>query len=473
VAKTKTKETPPHTHSDCGDNGMTPPSDPTSETALLGSLLLKPDMIDEVIPLVKQSDFYDDANGVLFETMRAMHVSGKRIDIALLISKLKRSQQFEFVGGITRLTQITQSVPNAAHSVYYAQTVRDLAVRRKLIYASVEIASIAHDDSDECDKMLAKAERLIMDVGSEHVTTEKCVQIRDVVRESLESIEKRQKDGRVAGVLTGFSALDETLGGLLPGQLIIVAGRTSMGKTSLAVNIATNVARINVPVLIVSLEMTRMEITERIMCATAEVSSYKVRNGTFNADERRKLVSVSAAISQLPLWIDDAPTRGVAEIGALARRLKRRGGLGLVVVDYLQIVSPDTNNGRTPRQEQVAKISAGLKALSRELGVPVVCLAQLNRQPDSTADRKPRLSHLRESGSIEQDADVVLFVHRDAYYLSNPGASGEMPDPKSALIIVAKQRNGPTKECPVIWEGEYTTFRDDGANSAQTTIAFD
>jgi replicative DNA helicase len=449
------------------------PNDMQSETALLGSLLLKPDVIDEVMSVVRVDDFYDVTNGIMFETMREMHVSGKRIDIALLVSRLKKDKQLDAVGGVTRLSEITQSVPNAANAVYYAQLIREASVRRKLISASVDIAGIAYDGNVECDQMIAKAEALVMEVGAANVTAERCVSIRDVVMESLTAIETRQKDGRVAGVQTGFTSLDETLGGMLPGQLIIVAGRTSMGKTSLAVNIATNVASHATPVLIVSLEMTRSEIVERIMCSVGEVSTYKVRNGLINGEERRRLVEVSASIARMPMWIDDAPTRGVSEIGSLARRMKRRDGLGLIVVDYLQIVSPESNSSRTPRQEQVARISAGLKALARELHVPVVCLAQLNRQPDSMADRKPRLSHLRESGSIEQDADVVLFVHRDAYYLTQSDASGEMPDPKSALIVVAKQRNGPTRECSVIWEGDYTTFRDDDTRSSQKTLGYE
>lgn len=466
MTKTKTQDDDNH-------DGMMPPNDQQAETALLGSVILKPDAIDDIMSHVRSQDFYDDANGILFETLRAMHVAGKRIDIALLVSRLRKEKHLEEIGGISRLTQITQAVPNAANAVYYAQLVRDASVRRKLINASRDIAILAHDGNAEVDQLLSKAEAIVMEVGAANITAERCVSIRDVVMESLASIETRQREGRVAGVLTGFTSLDETLGGMLPGQLIIVAGRTSMGKTSLAVNIATNVASRVTPVLVVSLEMTRTEIVERIMCSVGEVSTYKVRNGLITNDERRKLVEIAAAVAQMPLWIDDAPTRGVSEIGALARRMKRRDGLGLIVVDYLQIVTPEHGSSKTPRQEQVAKISAGLKALARELGVPVVCLAQLNRQPDSTADRKPRLSHLRESGSIEQDADVVLFVHRDAYYLTHSGASGEMPDPKSALIIVAKQRNGPTRECPVIWEGDYTTFRDDDTHGSQPTLGFE
>lgn len=467
MSKTKTQE-PAQV-----DGLHAPPSDVRSETALLGSIILKPDVIDELITQVREDDFYDDGNGILFETLRQMHIAGKRIDIALLVSRLKKDKHFETIGGIARLTEVTQSVPNAANAVYYAQLVREASVRRKLIGASRDIAILAQDGDAEVDQLLSKAESIVMEVGAANITAERCVSIRDVVMESLASIETRQREGRVAGVLTGFTSLDETLGGLLPGQLIIVAGRTSMGKTSLAVNIATNVAARSTPVLVVSLEMTRTEIVERIMCSVGEVSTYKVRNGLISNDERRKLVEISANVAQMPLWIDDAPTRGVSEIGALARRMKRRDGLGLVVVDYLQIVTPEHGSSKTPRQEQVAKISAGLKALARELHVPVVCLAQLNRQPDGMADRKPRLSHLRESGSIEQDADVVLFVHRDAYYLTHSGGSGEMPDPRSALIIVAKQRNGPTRECHAVWEGEYTTFRDDDTRSAQSTLGFE
>ncbi len=277
-------------------------------------------------------------------------------------------------------------------------------------------------------------------------------------------IEQREKgEHKVAGVDTGFADLDEITGGLHDGELIIIAARPSMGKTALALNIAEYAAtNLHVSTLVSSLEMSAIELADRLLCSSARVDSHRLRSGRATMEERKKLIESAAVLTQSPLFLDDSPSRTVLEISAVARRLKRTQKLGLIVIDYLQLIEPD--NPKDNRQEQVARIARRLKGMARELNVPVVCLAQLNRQAEQTRDNLPRLSHLRESGAIEQDADVVMFVHREEYYLSPEEREKERQDgnPRGLLgqaqIIISKQRNGPTGDVKLHWKHEFTRF---------------
>jgi replicative DNA helicase len=279
--------------------------------------------------------------------------------------------------------------------------------------------------------------------------------ISEVLQESLDRIDARMDQHHAyGGVETGFVDFDQMTGGLQKSELIILAARPSMGKTALAMNMAEYAALNGTPVLFVSLEMSAIELGDRLLCSFARVNGNRLRNGTITHEERRKLVNAAAQISQAPLFIDDAPSRTMTEIAANARRLKRRSGLGVVIVDYLQLIDPD--NPRDPRQEQVAKISRRLKGLARELDVPVLCLAQLNRQVESTHSNKPQLSHLRESGAIEQDADVVMFVHREEYYMTNEEDREQVRG--QADLLIRKQRNGPTGDVKLTWSHEFTRF---------------
>tara|TARA_B100000959_G_scaffold96135_1_gene101932 strand:- start:718 stop:1626 length:909 start_codon:yes stop_codon:yes gene_type:complete len=283
--------------------------------------------------------------------------------------------------------------------------------------------------------------------------------------EAFEQIDARV-EGSASGLGTGFNDLDSLTGGLHPAELVIIAARPSMGKTALATNIAEFVAvEEGQPTLFVSLEMSRLELVQRMMCARGEISGEKFRSGYLGEDDHKKLIEVSATLGKSPLFIDDSPSRTVTEIGAAARRLKRRqGSLGLILVDYLQLIQPD--NTSDPRQEQVAKMARRLKVLSRELDVPIICLAQLNRQAEMTKDNRPKLSHLRESGAIEQDADVVMMVHREEYYLTaqerEQMKSGNHPNNclGEGNLIIAKQRNGPTGEVKLHWFQQYTRFKN-------------
>ncbi|MCC6492971.1 MAG: replicative DNA helicase [Pirellulales bacterium] len=432
------------------------PQSVDAERAVLGSILLLPEVFDEVALVVRSGDFYDDANRLIYEHLLGMHDTGQRIDLMLLVERLKSAGVYDRIGGAGYLAEVGRQVPTAAHAEYYAQIVADKSVLRSLIHAGLDIQSSAYDPTAETRQLLGKAEERIFSIlenrGGGQVTA-----IAEVLQKSLDRIDARMDQQHAfGGVETGFVDFDQMTGGLQKSELIILAARPSMGKTALAMNMAEYAALNGTPVLFVSLEMSAIELGDRLLCSLARVNGNRLRNGTITQDERRKLVNAAAQISQAPLFIDDAPSRTMTEIAANARRLKRRpgAGLGLVVVDYLQLIDPD--NPRDPRQEQVAKISRRLKGLARELEVPVLCLGQLNRQVESTSSNKPQLSHLRESGAIEQDADVVMFVHREEYYMTNEEDREQVRG--QADLLVRKQRNGPTGDVKLTWNHEFTRF---------------
>lgn len=434
-----------------------PPYNAQAEMAVLGSIMLKPDVCDEIALILRKEDFYDDAHAKLYETMMAMHDAGRKIDITLLVDSLKRSGDFDRIGGAPFLASIGEAIATAAHAVYYGNIVRSDATTRSLIDASTEILRDAYDPSSKPKELLNRAEQKIFSIldrrGSGNIAS-----ISDILHEAMDRIDARLRGEHIGGgVDTGFAEMDKMMGGLHNSELVILAARPSMGKTAFAMNIAENVAlHQRQSVLFVSLEMSAIELADRLLCSVAEVDSRRLRNGTISQEDRKKLVSTANLISDSPLYVDDSPSRSVTEIAAAARRIKRQNErLGLIVIDYLQLIEPD--DPRDPRQEQVAKMARRLKGLARELEVPLLCLAQLNRQAEASKENKPRLSHLRESGAIEQDADVVMFVHREEYY-----RTAEERDSVAGLaeIIVAKQRNGPIGEVELIWRKEFTRFAD-------------
>jgi len=428
-----------------------------AERAILGSVLLLPEVFDEVALIIRARDFYDDANRIIYEHLLQMHDGGQQIDPMLLVERLRSADQYETIGGAAYLAEVGQQVPTAAHAEYYARIVADKSVLRALIHAGTDILHDAYDPTADTREMLSKAEEKVFGILESRSSGEVKV-ISEVLQESLDRIDGRMDQQHAFGGLeTGFDDFDQMTGGLQNSELVILAARPSMGKTALAMNMAEHIAcRSRSPVLFVSLEMSALELGDRLLCSVAEVNGHRLRNGTITTDERRKLVQTAAEISQSPLYIDDSPSRTMTEISANARRLKRRENLSLIVIDYLQLIDPD--NARDPRQEQVAKIARRLKGLARELEVPVLCLAQLNRQVEAGSDKKPQLSHLRESGAIEQDADVVMFVHRDEYYQTNEedreAVRGE------ADLLIRKQRNGPTGDIRLTWSHEFTRFRN-------------
>ena len=432
------------------------PFDLEAEMGVIGSVLLMPEISDEIASL-RADDFYDDANRKIYETLREMHDTGEKIDITLLVSKLRTAGEYDKVGGAAYLAKLSASVPNAAHAVYYAEIVTEKAVYRKLIASSTEILKDSYEQTSAAKELCAQAEQKIFAIMDGR-SSQSVHSISDVLHEAMDRMEARLRDDYDSGnAESGFSQFDEMTGGLHSGELIILAARPSMGKTALAMNIGEYVS-INqkLPVLFVSLEMSGIELADRMLCSLSRVNGHRLRNGTISPDDRERLIRKANEISQAPLFVDDSPSRTVSEIAAAARRIKRReGNLGMIVIDYLQLIEPD--NSRDPRQEQVAKIARRLKGIARELSVPLLCLSQLNRQAEDSKDHRPRLSHLRESGAIEQDADVVMFVHREEYY--------HRGDEKAqfagqAEIIIAKQRNGPIGDVELTWEADFTRFSD-------------
>ena len=431
------------------------PANVDAERAVLGSILLKPDVCDDVALLVRAEDFSDESHQLLYRHLLDLHDSGKRIDATIVVERLKTQGDFERIGGAAALADVVQAVPHAAHATHYAAIVRDKALLRSLIDAGTDILRDAYDASDEPRQLLARAEEKIFSILERRSSAE-AKPIQSVLEEVMVRMDARMKhEHTIGGVETGFTDLDQLCGGLHNSELVILAARPSMGKTAFAMNIAEHAAiNLKQPVLFVSLEMAALELADRLLCSAAQVNGHRLRNGTISQEDRRRLVQKSSEIGSAPLFIDDTPSRTLTEIAAVARRLKRKQGLSMIVIDYLQLIEPD--NPRDPRQEQVARIARRLKGMSRELDIPVLCLAQLNRQAEVSRDNRPRLNHLRESGAIEQDADVVMFVHREEYYQTNDEDRERVRG--QAEIIIAKQRNGPIGDVKLLWQHDFTRF---------------
>ncbi len=435
-----------------------PPHNLDAEKGVLGSLLLDPNLCDDVALVLRPDDFYADANQKLYGHLLAMHDDGSRIDTTLLMERLRGGGDLEAIGGPAYLAEVVHSVPYAANAVYYAEIVRAKATLRALIHASTEILRDAYEPTLDPREMLGRAEEKIFAVHDSR-SSDQVTPIHDLLVEAFDRIDARLEKGEGVGVPTGFQDLDNLTGGLHDSEFIVLAARPSMGKTALATNIAEYVAiEANVPTLFVSLEMARLELAQRMLCSQGKIDANKFRSGFLSGDDRKKLVEASAKLGKAPMYVDDTPARTCTEIAACARRLKRKQNLGLIVIDYLQLIQPD--DPRDPRQEQVAKMARRLKGLARELKLPVLCLAQLNRQAEQGKEgHRPRLSHLRESGAIEQDADVVMFIHREEYYHTREEAQ-ESGIAGQADVIVAKQRNGPTGDIKLAWFDKYTRFEN-------------
>ncbi len=432
------------------------PQDVEAECCLLGSMMVKADVCDDVASLVKANDFFDSNNARLFEVLMDLHNRNRAIDHKLLISHLKQAGELETLGGVPFLARVAASVPHAAHATEYAKIIRGLALRRELISAATNILTEAHNSLEDSKELISRAENQIFQIydGRDESSIRSFKELLYDAMDRLDAKINNTYDDH--SVDTGFPDMDRLLGGLRNSEFLILAARPSMGKTAFAMNIAENVAiKQGSPVLFVSLEMSSVELIDRMLCSLAEVDGHRLRAGTVRPEDNQRLIDKAADVNNAPLYVDDSPARTVTEIAAAARRIvKKAQSLGLIVIDYLQLIEPD--DPRDPRQEQVAKIARRLKGLARELDVPVLCLAQLNRQAEATkGNHRPRLSHLRESGAIEQDADVVMFVHREEYFLSGEEqerVAGE------ADIIVAKQRNGPTGDVKLLWQKQYTRF---------------
>ncbi len=433
----------------------TPPHDLEAEQGVIGALLLDPLLADDVVPLVHDEDFYLDAHKRIYRHLIEMRAEGSAIDPILLRHRLLQAEELDAVGGIAYIGELMRSTFVTVHAEAYARIVREKSLLRRLIHVSSGIVQDAFRPDTEPQKLLGQAASQILDL-SEKQTSGQVTDMQTAMQEVMAYIDIKAK-GETDGVPTGFAKLDEMTDGMHPNELIILAARPSMGKTAFATNIAEHVAlKKGMPVLIVSLEMAVRELGMRLVASHGRVNAEKIKKNFLSNQDNERLVEAVNELSQAPLFIDDAPSRTVAEIAAIARRLKRKHGLRLLVIDYLGLIEPENSND--PRQEQVAKIARRLKGLARELKVPILCLAQLSRQAEANAG-PPKLSHLRESGAIEQDADVVMFIHREEKNVSEEEAVKRELLGK-AEVIVAKQRNGETKPVKVTWIGEYTRFEN-------------
>ena len=421
-----------------------------AEESVLGACLLSPNALDDSLEVVKAEDFFVPAYQVMFAAIAAMHLKGEPIDALTVADALGRTGQLDFVGGPDRMIMLEGATPTLTHVSRYAQIVADLALRRRLDVAASEISELARNHPGDPQQAVDTAEGIIFGVAERRIADTTAV-LHDLLGATLDRLESLCGGGGPQGLITGFGKVDDLLAGISASSLVVVGGRPSMGKTSFALSITNHVAAADIPVLIFSLEMNHEEITSRLLAQDARVDATKMRTGHLHQADWDRITRSTSRLGDAPIWIDDNPAVTVTEIRAKARRLHSRlGHLGLIVVDYLQLMTGRSNAEN--RQVEIAEISRGLKILAREIGTPVLALSQLSRNLESRGDKRPMLSDLRESGSIEQDADVVMFIYRDEVY------DDDSPDKGLAEIIIAKHRNGPTGTARLAFMPQYTLF---------------
>jgi len=433
------------------------PESLAAEAAVLGSMIIDPECIGQVVELVGRDAFYRIEHRYIFDALIGLYEKNKGvgIDAVLLHDELVKRNCLEEVGGVEYIAKILDSVPSSANVAYYAGIIKEKMLLRELIGAAGEILEDAYNQTGEPRATLDEAERRIFGVTDKSISGS-AARLKDLVTRAYELIEKRQ-GSYVTGLATGYYQLDELTCGLQNGEMIIIAGRPSMGKTSLALNIAEHIGLIEkIPVAIFSLETGRQQLAERFLCSISAIDAQKVRKGTLDTEHYQELVKACSQLSESPIYIDDTSTLTPLELRAKARRLKSLYDIQCIIVDYLQLMH--VSNGRVEsRQQEITTISRYVKALARELNIPVVVLSQLNRAPEGREGHRPRMSDLRESGSIEQDADVVILLHREDYY--HRGDKDYEPNNKADLII-AKQRNGPTGSVELVFRERFTRFEN-------------
>jgi replicative DNA helicase len=430
------------------------PQNLDAERSILGAILLDNHALNAAIENLKPEDFFLEQHRRVFNQMIALGESQQAIDLVTLTESLHRVGELESSGGAPYLASLADGMPRVSNVEHYARIVREKALLRNLIHATHNIQQRALEGEDGADAILDNAESSIFALAEDRVKAG-LIPVKDIVRDNFERLERIFREGKsITGVSTGYTELDKLLSGLQPSELLILAARPSQGKTALALNFAENISiRAGSPVAFFSLEMSKESLLQRLVASVAQIDAHKFRSGHLSREDWRRMTEALGTISSAPLWIDDAGSTSVLEIGAKARRLKREKGLALVVVDYLQLI---TGRGRfSNRQEEVSSISRGLKGLAKELQIPVLVLSQLTRAPERE-ERGPQLSDLRESGAIEQDADVVMFIYRPHW--SKMEASPEERD--QAEIQVAKQRNGPTDKVRFVFRSRLTRFEE-------------
>ncbi len=430
-----------------------PPHSLEAEMATLGSLLLRPDGLYEVVDMIAPESFYSEKHRLIFETMLELSKKGNPIDMLSLSSRLKEKEQLKNIGGNPYLTEIVDTVPSAAHLMHYAEIVQKKSMMRQLIRASEEISRLGFNEMEDLETLLDQAEKRIFEVttGSQ---TQKLVEISNILGEAWERLDRLHKsDDSLRGIPTGFRDIDNKLSGLQRSDLVILAARPSMGKTALGLDIARQSAiHHNTPVGFFSLEMSSQQLVDRMLASHSRVDAWKLRTGKISTDsDFNRIRDALDDLSKAPIFIDDTPANNILKIRSVARRMKSEKGLGLIVIDYLQLMMPTQSRANDSTVQQVTEISRSLKQLARELDVPVLALSQLSRAVEQRGG-KPRLSDLRDSGSIEQDADVVMFIHRD----QNKDENSEKYN--LAEILIEKHRNGPTGKVELYFDDEKSSF---------------
>jgi replicative DNA helicase len=432
-----------------------PPQNLEAEQCVLGSILLQQGALVKVLELVTPEDFYREAHKIIFMAMVALFEKNEPQDIITVTNVLKDKNQLDAVGGPAYLSNLTDIVPVAANIIYYAQIIRSKAILRHLIQTCTDIAIRCYEEQDEIDSLVDDAEQNIYEI-SHSKSSQDFQALSKIIPETFKRVEKlAERKELITGVPTGYDDLDRITAGLQPSDLIILAGRPSMGKTALAMNIVQNASIFNkIPVAVFSLEMSKEQLGMRMLCSVSRVNSQDLRTGFIRDPDWPKLARATGILSEAPIFIDDSPAIGVLEMRAKSRRLKSEHNIGLVVVDYLQLMRGRSNAER--REQEISEISRSLKAMAKELGLPIIALSQLNRSLESRPNKRPQLSDLRESGAIEQDADVICFLYRDEVY----NKSEDNPRRGIAEVIVGKQRNGPTGTIELTFIDKFTTFEN-------------
>ncbi|ARJ39038.1 replicative DNA helicase [Sporosarcina ureae] len=430
----------------------TPPHNNEAEQSVLGAIFLEPQALITASEILLPEDFYRIAHKKIFETMLVLNDRGQPVDLVTIAEELKVKNELEDVGGISYITELANAVPTAANIVYYANIVDEKALLRRLIRVATDIVEDGYTREDEVEALLGEAEKKMMEVSNRKNAGD-FRHIKDVLVETYDNIELlHTRKGDVTGIPTGFRDLDKITAGFQRNDLIIVAARPSVGKTAFALNVAQNVAtKAGENVAIFSLEMGAEQLVMRMLCAEGNIDAQVLRTGTLEADDWRKLTMAMGTLSNAGIFIDDSPGLRVNEIRSKCRRLQQEHGLGMVMIDYMQLIM-GSGRGSDNRQQEVSEISRSLKALARELKIPVVALSQLSRGVEQRQDKRPMMSDLRESGSIEQDADIVSFLYREDYY------DKETEMQNMIEIIIAKQRNGPTGTVTLAFAKEYNKF---------------
>ena len=439
-----------------GRVGRVPPHSREAEESVLGAILLSRDATNRVMEMLEVEDFYEPVHGLMFEAARRLFNESRAIDVLTLAEELRRSDSLERIGGHERLADLSQSVPNISHADRYAAIVAEHSQRRRLIAVSQRVTDLAMNLDTTTEVVVDQAERMMLEVNDDSVE-EGLQPVKDLMRSVFEGIELQ--GDRLPGLPTGLTDLDEKLMGLKPGTFVVVAGRPSMGKSAFAQTLASHTAQDGGVVALFSLEMSKEEVLTRLLSMVGEVNSARIRAGVANNQQLwDRLLEAGGKIHDWKLYLDDSPEPTVTEIRAKCRRLRHEEGLDLVIVDYLQLM-PSTGGSSSRnldnRQQEIAEVSRSLKGLARELGIPVIGISQLNRAVELRKDKRPMLSDLRESGAIEQDADIVLFLYRAEYYNEDNKAAHNL-----AEVLIAKNRSGPTGKVFTTFAKEYTLFRN-------------